>query len=118
MENTITILGDRVLIQLDLMEDHTITPSGVVVPLYQNIESDGGRPDIKESNLRYLSKGTVVSISDSVKEKVPLSAGDRVFVAPSCVSPTYQFYSRRTGLVENFEGLISIPPAFIEAKIN
>lgn len=115
----LTLLGDRVVVQLDELADHTITDAGIVVPLFQNIESDGGRPDTKVSNLKYLPKGTIVNISQFAKERLPeLNIGDRVFVVPSVVAPAYQFFSKRNGLVENFEGTISIPHTYIEAKIN
>lgn len=117
MQN-ITLLGDRVIILLDKLEDHTTTDAGIVVPFFQNIESDGGRPDTKVSNLKYLSKGTIVAMSDYAKEKLPqLSPSTRVFVNPSAVSPSYQFFHKRNGLVEEFEGYIVVPHTLIEAII-
>lgn len=113
-----TVLGERVLVQLDKMQDHTVTDKGVVVPHFINIEASNGMPEAKASNLEYLSVGTVESIPEKVSQSTGLSVGDRVFVAPSVVSPSYQFFSKRTGLVEPFEGLILIPPAYIEAKLN
>jgi co-chaperonin GroES (HSP10) len=119
MDN-ITLLGDRVLIQLHKLPDHTVSEKGIVMPLFQNIESDGGRPDVKASNLEYLSVGTVLKISALAKQKLadslsPLSEGDTVYLPQVAVSPSYQFFTKRTGLVENFEGIIAVPHTLIEA---
>ena len=119
----ITLFGDRVLIQLDKSEEHTTLSSGLTIPLYENYETDGGRPGAKASDKKFLSQGTVVALSQSASKKLeennsPLNIGDKVFVTQNAVSPQYQFFPDRSNLFIQFEGLISIPHVLIEAKIN
>ncbi len=116
------LLGDRVLIQLDEIPDHTVTSAGIHVPHFLNIESDGGRPDVKVSNLKHVAKGTIISMSPLASQKLadqqsPLQVGDRVFVVSSAVSPSYQFFPERDKLVQDFTGIICIPFSLIEAKL-
>lgn len=118
----ISLLGDRVLVQLDKMEEHTTLSSGLTVPLYDNIETDGGRPGAKASDKKYLAQGTVLLLSNTAKVKLEeqgyeLNEGDKVFVTQNAVSPQYQFFPDRSNLFIRFEGLISIPHVLIEAKI-
>jgi co-chaperonin GroES (HSP10) len=121
MENKISkleLLGDRVIVLLDKAEDHTTTDGGVIIPLFENAETDGGRPTSKLSMKRYLSVGTVLAISATAQEKIPtISVGDRVYVTPSSASSNYQFLPDRTQLVEDWSGMISISHVLVEAKI-
>lgn len=123
METNFTLLGDRILVQLDQQPDHTHLSSGIVVPLLDNVESDGGRPIVKTSSLQYLSSGTVISMSPLSSKRleeslVPLQVGDRVYVPLHCVSPQYQFLMNRSSLFSSFTGVICVQSALIEAKIN
>lgn len=116
------LIGDRVVIALDKAVEHTKTASGLEVPLFYNTESDGGRPIAKVSDRTHLPKGTVHAISSYAKSKladlgITISEGDKVFVNPSAVSPSYQFFESRDNLVQDFEGLICISHLHIEAKI-
>jgi len=116
------LLGDRVLIQLDELPDHSVTSSGIHVPHFLNIETDGGRPDVKVSNLKHVAKGTIISISPLASQKLadqqsPLQEGDRIFVVSSAVSPSYQFFPDRDKLDKDFTGIIGVPHPLIEAKL-
>jgi co-chaperonin GroES (HSP10) len=121
MENklpNLELLGDRVIILLDKAEDHTVTESGLIIPLFENAESDGGKPISKLSLKRYLSVGTVLALSATAQEKLPtINVGDRVYVTPSSASPNYQFLPDRSQLVEDWTGMISVSHILIEAKI-
>lgn len=121
MENKISkleLLGDRVIVLLDKAEDHTVTEGGLIIPLFENAESDGGRPISKLSLKRYLSIGTILAMSPTAQEKLPtVKVNDRVYVTPSSASPNYQFLPDRTQLVEDWNGMISISHVLIEAKI-
>ncbi len=112
------LLGDRVVILLDKAQDHTITDGGVIIPLFENGETDGGRPKSNLSHKKYLSVGTVVAISEVAKDKLPVLVGDRVYVTPTAASANYQFLTDRSQLIENWDGYIAIPHTLIEAKIN
>lgn len=114
----IELLGDKVLVQLQDHPDHTITAGGILNPLFVNIESDAGRPKAKASNKKYLAKGKVLLISPLAKERIPLlEVGDEVYVAPTTVSQDFHFSLKRASLVEDFDGVISIPSSLVEAKI-
>lgn len=117
--NDLTLLHDRVVIQLDEVGD-TITEGGVIVPLYENYETDGGKPGSKVSSKKYTNTGTVLALSESASKQIPaLQAGNKVFVSNSSVStPQYHFYIDRTKLVQDFTGVISIPAILVEAIIN
>ena len=117
------ITHDKVLIQLDEHADHTLTESGVYLPKFLNIETDGGRPDVRTSNEKYVASGTVVdasplALSKMADAKTPLSIGDKVFVSQTAVSQSFHFKSKRDALQYDFDGLILVPYILIEAIIN
>ena len=116
------LFGDRVIVLLDKQSEHTTTAGNIVVPQFVNAESDGGRPIALLSDHKYLATGTVVAISETASDKLhnlstPISVGDRVYVSPSVVNPSYQFILNRSKLIAEFEGYISISHSLIEAKI-
>lgn len=115
--SNIQLFGDRILLQLDEHPDHTVTPGGVIQPKFVNIESDGGRPKVKASNQKYVSSATVLLISPLASEKIQLSPGDKVYVNQAAVSQSYHFLISRNNLVDEFDGVIAVPHALIEAKI-
>lgn len=119
MVNNIQLLGEKVLIQLEAASDHTTTDTGLIIPLFENDLSDGGRPITKLSSKKYLSKGTVINISPKAKISYPeLEVGDTVYVPTQVASPQYQFFLTRDKLVLDWEGVIVVNPIQIEAKIN
>lgn len=118
--NDIQLIGQRVLIQLDAHPSHTTTSSGLLVPQYDVVTTEGGRLKSQLSENRYLSVGTILQISpDAAKstEASTLTTGQKVYVNPSAVSPHYQFFLDRSSLVLDFTGLISVPPQLIEAYV-
>jgi len=119
----LTILGERVIVKLDRQDSHTVTEYGIVVPQFQNVETDGGRPKAVASDNVYLPKGTIAAMSKAAYDKLkeantPLEVGDKVYVTPSACNPSYTFTLDRSQLVTPFEGYISISPILIECKIN
>jgi len=110
----ITLFGDRILVQLDQVTD-TVTEHGIIVPLFENYETDGGKPSSKISSKKYSSVGTVLKISNN--SPLQLAEGTKVYVNPSSSNQQFQFYLDRTKLVQDFEGLICIPHTLIEATI-
>lgn len=119
----LTLLGDRVVILLDKANDHTVTESGILVPLAELTETDGGRLTTRTSSQQYLMMGTVIALSEFSSSKFkeqssPIAVGDRVYLSKAAVSPTYQFYPERNSLVIDFTGYICVPHTLIEAKIN
>lgn len=114
------LTGNKILIQLDPHPEHTITASGVVVPHYTLVESDGGKMNTKASNVRYLAQGTVTNMSPKAaklmeEEGTPLKIGDKVFVPDMVVSPNYQFFPTKEAIVLNFDGHVAVPHTLIEA---
>ena len=114
------LLHDKVLIQLDEHPEHTVTESGIFVPKFVSVESDGGRPLEIPSNEKYLASGTVVSIAPLANQKMeenltPLKVGDKVFVSKTAVSQSFHFKEKRDSIVYDFDGLILIPYILIEA---
>lgn len=116
------LLGDRVLVKLDSLETHSETDNGIVIPLYEQYETDGGRPAAKLSNKKYLSKGEVIDFSPLAAKKLeeqetPITKHQRVYVNINAVSPNYQFFPKRDSLVIDFDGYILIPYTLIEAYV-
>lgn len=120
MEHNLTLLGDRVWIKLDEAVSHTETDSGIIIPLNELTETDGGRITTRPSNRKYFSSGTVVALSDKSSEMLShsIKVGDRVYVNDRVVNKDYQFFPDRTKLVQEFKGDILISANYIEVKIN
>lgn len=126
MVNDITnieLIGDRIWVKLDEAEDHTTTESGILIPLNELTETDGGRVTTRPSDKKHLSKGTIVAIAPYAARKLAdldasLSPGDKVYISKMAITASYQFYPKRDALVIDFSGDICIPHTLIEAKIN
>jgi len=121
--NNIELIGDRVWIKLDEAQDHTTTESGILIPLNELTETDGGRVTTRPSDKKHLLKGTVVALSAYAATKfkeleTSLSPGDKVYISKNAINAAYAFYPIRNALVIDFTGDICIPHTLIEAKIN
>lgn len=123
--NSLSLIGDRVLIMLDEALDHTKLDSGIIVPLNTIVEKDSGRLGTELSKRKHLTKGTIISLSPTSASKleelqIPLQAGDRVYVNEMVMKTpsSYQFFINRDKLVQDFDGVVCIPHVLIEAKIN
>lgn len=117
------LIGDRILIKLDQALDHTVTESGIVIPLSKLAESDGGRVVTELSKQKHLPQGTVVSIGKQATKKLEelsetLSVGDRVYVSAQVFnSKSYDFAIDRSQLLSDNDGHVCVPHVLIEAKI-
>lgn len=116
------LFGDRIVILLDELEDHTITEYGVYVPLNEVYETDGGKIKTRTAEQKHLAMGTVLAISAQATKNLAtnsntLSVGDRVYVPPTAVAKQFYFFPERTKLVQDFTGYICVPHTLIEAKI-
>lgn len=119
LKERITLLGDRILIQLDEKKDHSISEGGIVIPDTELAETDGGRLTTRLTDKNYLTCGTILLMSEDAKTKLPtINEGDRVYVASHAVNPSNHFYIKREQLINQFAGIICIPHLLIEAKIN
>lgn len=115
----IELLGDRVWVKLEQVKSHTTTESGIVIPLNELTETDGGRVTTRASNRKHLSRGVIIKMSAKAKELLPnLGEGDKVYVNDRVVHKDYQFFPVRNQLVQEFEGDVVISTNHIEAKIN
>lgn len=123
--SNIELLGDRILVLLDNAQDHTTTSSGLIVPLNDIVETDGGRLKTETSKRKHLTSGTVVLIAEQAASKLQdtksnIKVGDKVYVTEMVGKnvSSYQFFVDRSKLVQDFSGLVCIPHIMIEAKIN
>ena len=121
--NNIELIGDRVWIKLDEAQDHTTTSTGILIPLNELTETDGGRITTRPSDKKHLLKGTVVALSPYASTKLnelstTLLPNDRVYISKNALNSAYAFYPVRDALVIDFTGDICIPHTLIEAKIN
>ena len=107
----LTLLGNRVLIQLHEQREVT-SKDGILIPLSDITVTESGRLKTTPSSKTFLSKGTVLLTSPQVTS---VQQGQQVYVSESAVTPQYQFFLNRNQLVNQFEGIISIPEALIEA---
>lgn len=115
------LLGDRIIVLLDTAED-TTTESGIIIPLNELQETDGGKLKTRPSAKRHLSQGTILAIGDqaraTIKEKqLDINLNDRVYVTQQALTNSFNFFPDRTKLVQDFKGFIAIPLSLIEAKI-
>lgn len=122
MMNSLLLLGDRVLINLDSSPEFTQTASGVILPPFQSTYSSNGTPKDEISSKKYLYSGTVVQLSPLASQKLeeastPLLPGDKVMLSRQAHSDAYQFLIDRSTLTQPFDGYVAIPYALIEAKI-
>lgn len=119
LKEKLTLLGDRVVIQLENMTEHTITEAGIMIVNTELAETDGGRLTTKLSNKTYLAKGEILLLSEKARELLPsLTEGDKVYVAPHALNSSNYFNVDRTQLVQDFKGIICVPHTLIEAKLN
>lgn len=117
------LIGDRVIIKLDEALDHTVTDSGLMIPLTELRPTESGdRMKAETSDRTHLTIGTIVQVgtvaSQRLEElKAPLSEGDRVYVSPHALGKAYHYQTNRNVLVQTFDGTICIPHTLIEVKL-
>lgn len=123
--NKLELVGDRVLVLLDNAEGHTVTASGVIIPLNDVVETDGQRLKAETSKRKHLTSGKIVRVSSTAAAKLAdsnltLSQGDVVYVSDMVGKnvASYQFFVDRSKLVQDFNGIVCIPHTLIEAKVN
>lgn len=106
---TIKLLGDKTLIQLDKAESHTVS-GGIIIPVFNHGETEGGRPKSTVSDRMLLSVGTVL-----LTNHPDLVVGDRVTVHPTTVNAHYFYALDRYKLVQDFDGVVLVPNNMIES---
>jgi len=116
------LLGDRVIILLDRQEEHTVTNSGIIVPLSEITQTDSGRINAITSSRKYLTKGVVIQVSEQALSKMKeagysLSPGDRVYLTENGASTQYKFSYNRDSLHQEDEGYRCVPHIIIEGII-
>lgn len=121
-----TLLGPRgVLIQLDKLKSATTKESGILVPSYENYETEGGRPAAKLNHEVYSLLGTITQLSHKAKEIAALdgyqlTTGARVVVYASAKVPNNWFVdpSKLENPVNDFDGSLLIHPSQIQCILN
>ena len=125
-EQQIILVGDRVLIQLKEIQDHTTTEAGLIIPHNQLAETDGGKVTTRPSNQKYYAEGTIIQIANQANDKLmesnkymfALTPGCEVLVSKQALnSDVFHFYTDRSKPVQDFKGVIAIPHTLIEAII-
>lgn len=113
-----------ILIQLvPYKSETTQTEEGIIIPLYERYETDGGRPAsrIKEDKLSTIGK--VLQISAIAREvldndKIKLNIGDYVSISEQHKNSTNQFIIDKdipVVMEQDFEGYLRIFPNMIES---
>lgn len=118
------LLGDKVLIQLKEIQDHTKTEAGLFIPHNELTETDGGKVTTRPSGKKYYGEGEILQITKYANEKLMetnglvslLKAGTKVLVSSQAMNNNiFHFYTDRSKLVQDFKGVIAIPHTLIEA---
>lgn len=98
------------------------TKAGLVDPLFEAYETEGGKFASKLSDKIYQSRGVVVAISPSAAKYindswagVSLDVGDVVLVAPQVVNRESEFLINRELPVTGNKGFIAVHPNSIDA---
>lgn len=118
----ISLIGDRVLIQLNQIPDHTKTKAGLWIPANELAETDGGKVTTRPSKQKYYAEGTIIALGNTafsrLNAEVSVKEGDKVLVAKQAMSSdSFHFYTDRSTQIQDFKGLICIPHTLIEAKL-
>lgn len=123
--NNYKILGQKgVLIRLlPYRSETTTTAEGIIIPLYENYETEGGRPASRiKSEDKYSTIGEVLQISDKAQlilneEKMDIKVGDYISIPLVHKHPSNQFLLSKNDSVSEFEGYLTIYPNMVQAKI-
>lgn len=122
--NNYEVVGSRgILIKLEPYKNPTsITDEGILIPLYENYETDGGRPDsrIKENEFSLIGKILQISLKSQEileREKMDLKIGDYVGISPMHMHQSNWFLVERDTPVSKFTGYLRIDPTMIDSKI-
>lgn len=117
------VLGQRgVLIELLPYKSETVNEAGVYIPLYENYETDGGRPAARIKVDNYSTIGKVIQISKKAQElldedKMDIEVGDVVSIYLNAKNPSNQFLIERETPVVDFNGYLAVHPNTIQSKI-
>ena len=118
------VLGSKgILIKLEEFEEKIQkNEAGVIQPLFENYETDGGKWDSKIRIDNYSSIGKVLQISSKAQdllteEQMDIKIGDKIAIYLSHKNPANQFLVDRSKPVEEFQGYMTIAPAMIQSKI-
>lgn len=118
------VLGSKgILIKLEEFEEKIQkNEAGVYTPLFENYETDGGRPDVKIRIDEFSTIGEIIQISEKAEsllkdELMDLKVGDRVAIYRNHKNPVNEFLVDRSKPVEEFQGYMTIVPAMIQSKI-
>lgn len=128
MGSNLILVGDRILIQLKEIQEHTKTEAGLWIPHNELAETDGGKVTTRPSRQKYYAEGTILQMSKTAYQKLlednkpVLQEGDiiigstTVLVAKHVLNnDSFYFYEDRSQPVQDFKGIISIPHTLIEA---
>lgn len=117
------ILGPKILIKLiPYKESISTNEAGILIPLYENYETDGGRPAARIKEDEYSCVGKVIQIPKAAKdyldsEKMEVSVGDMITISHNQKHPSNQFLVNKDVQVQEFEGYLIIHPSLIQSKI-
>ena len=111
-----------ILIKLEEYPDQVTTnEAGVIIPIYENYETEGGRPASKITGSMFSNVGTILQISDMAVEllkqdKIDIKVGDRVSIHRNQQHPSNQFLPENMQVVD-FVGYVLVSSSMIQSKI-
>lgn len=118
----IELVGDRIVVELKELQDHTVTEGGVIVTKAEVTETDGGRLTTNTSADKRTTEGKIVAISAYSSKKVldydtTLSIGDTVLLSRQVLQDSFRFTPDRNALVFGNSNYVCVPHTLIEAKL-
>lgn len=118
------IFGHRgILIKLyEYEEEFSTNEAGIITPLYEAYETDGGRPDAKLRTDKFSAVGKIVQISKAAQdllnqEEMDLKIGDVISIHKAYLSGANEFLVNKDTPNQKFEGYLLIHPNMIQSQI-
>ena len=121
--SNLNLIGDRILIQLKEIQDHTKTEAGLWIPANVLAATDGGKVTTRPSGQKYYAEGTILNagslaLTKLAEQGATITSGTTVLIAKHTLNnDSFHFYMDRSKQVQDFKGLILIPHTLIEAII-
>lgn len=110
------IVGSRVLVLLDKFQEEMTTKNGVIIPTYENYQSDADRPQSRVKSEIFSTIGTVLQIPAKAREEMDkngyenVQVGSKVVLAPNTKNENTMFSPNRETPYEekSFSGYLLI----------
>jgi co-chaperonin GroES (HSP10) len=124
IDNYIPLGRKGIVVLLDEVEKPMeVNENGVVVPLYVDYESDGGRPVAKIETKEYKNIGTIVKISNKAQanieeEMMDIKVGDKVALYKNVVEhPSSILYFNTNSHMLVSQGYLQVDVHSLQSKV-